>query len=293
MDAKVQLTTNHRGFFTFKLCPATSNLHEVTQDCLDRHVLSLSQSHGEVSNYAVNTPRSGIFDVRLKLPDNLSCDRCVLQWTYTAGNNWGRCADGKTSQVGCGPQETFRGCSDIKILPAAVRSPEADGVDEIEREGPPLPPPTRKPTTPYPRATFATSKRPSRFPAPTRIPSRPSPLPFHPTVRTLKPTSQRPFVTTRQSLPTTRRPSFRTITPRATGRMTTPSNYTKRTWTSVSKASTRSPSSSASRRPWNRNDDQGPKCRASLYMYQTPGMDSWCENNCSAGFCPSTHCSCF
>lgn len=30
------------------------------------------------------------------------------------GNNWGQCSDG-TGKVGCGPQETFRGCSDVRI----------------------------------------------------------------------------------------------------------------------------------------------------------------------------------
>ena len=33
----------------------------------------------------------------------LSCDQCILQWTYTAGNNWGNCPNG-TGAVGCGPQ---------------------------------------------------------------------------------------------------------------------------------------------------------------------------------------------
>ena len=32
-----------------------------------------------------------------------------------AGNNWGKCEDG-TSGMGCGPQETFRSCADIKIV---------------------------------------------------------------------------------------------------------------------------------------------------------------------------------
>jgi len=44
----------------------------------------------------------------------VSCEQCILQWTYTAGNNWGVCANG-TGDLGCGPQETFRACSDIRI----------------------------------------------------------------------------------------------------------------------------------------------------------------------------------
>lgn len=44
----------------------------------------------------------------------LECGNCVLQWKYTSGNNWGKCKDG-TSAQGCGPQEEFRGCSDVTI----------------------------------------------------------------------------------------------------------------------------------------------------------------------------------
>lgn len=38
-----------------------------------------------------------------KLPTGLLCERCVLQWRYVAGNNWGTCANG-TGHNGCGPQ---------------------------------------------------------------------------------------------------------------------------------------------------------------------------------------------
>ena len=36
----------------------------------------------------------------------VSCEQCILQWTYTAGNNWGTCANG-TGSLGCGPQVRF------------------------------------------------------------------------------------------------------------------------------------------------------------------------------------------
>ena len=38
----------------------------------------------------------------------------LFQWTYTCGNSWGICPNGK-GKVGCGPQETFRACADIAI----------------------------------------------------------------------------------------------------------------------------------------------------------------------------------
>ena len=38
-----------------------------------------------------------------------------LQWTYHTANSWGEDPDGRVC-VGCGPQETFRACADIRIV---------------------------------------------------------------------------------------------------------------------------------------------------------------------------------
>lgn len=81
---------------------------------------------------------TGTYKTKLKLPQGLRCNHCIVQWNYRAGfvkfynmyqtyvflnnyligsvvgNNWGYCDNG-TSGLGCGPQETFRGCADITI----------------------------------------------------------------------------------------------------------------------------------------------------------------------------------
>ena len=44
----------------------------------------------------------------------LSYTLLSIQWTYVCGNNWGVCDDG-TGALGCGAQEHFRACSDIRI----------------------------------------------------------------------------------------------------------------------------------------------------------------------------------
>ncbi|RWS25011.1 uncharacterized protein B4U80_11510, partial [Leptotrombidium deliense] len=111
ITAKVQLTANHGGYFQFKICPATTMSVEVTQGCLDSNTLQVV-SGGD--KYYLPNRNSQTFDVQLRLPNGMSCNRCVFQWTYTAGNNWGNCGDG-TSKVGCGPQETFRACGDVSI----------------------------------------------------------------------------------------------------------------------------------------------------------------------------------
>lgn len=74
---------------------------------------------------------------QVQLPQDLICERCVLRWHYVAGkcinhlkvhqnnqelyvgNNWGSCGDGNYA-AGCGPQETFRSCADISILPIST-----------------------------------------------------------------------------------------------------------------------------------------------------------------------------
>ena len=56
-----------------------------------------------------------------RLPLAVTCDQCILQWSYIGGNNWGTCANG-TSGLGCGDQETFRSCADIRILPHPLLS---------------------------------------------------------------------------------------------------------------------------------------------------------------------------
>merc|ERR1719499_2650541 len=110
----LDITANHQGHFSFKLCPNNDIWQDPTQDCFDRHVLRTGRD-GSFS-HPVTDYVTGLRLVYVHLPRKLSCEQCILQWTYTAGNNWGVCANG-TGDLGCGPQETFRACSDIRILP--------------------------------------------------------------------------------------------------------------------------------------------------------------------------------
>ncbi|CAG2055378.1 unnamed protein product [Timema podura] len=112
--AYIDVTTNHQGFFEFRLCPLQSRDELETEECFSRFLLQ--QQDGSTKYYILNREEgySGYFNVTLRLPSGLTCDQCVLQWTWTVGNNWGTCDDG-TEGDGCGPQETFRTCSDIAI----------------------------------------------------------------------------------------------------------------------------------------------------------------------------------
>ena len=64
--------------------------------------------------YVLPDEKTRKFEMEVQLPKDLVCDQCILQWTYRAGNNWGTDPDG-TGCVGCGAQEHFRACADIKV----------------------------------------------------------------------------------------------------------------------------------------------------------------------------------
>lgn len=111
IDILVQITANHKGYFEFRICPVTNENVEVTQECLDKNMLTID---GNGYRRTLLTAEKKIL-MKVKLPDGMSCEHCVLQWHYVAGNNWGTDPDG-TSGLGKGPQEEYHNCADIKIV---------------------------------------------------------------------------------------------------------------------------------------------------------------------------------
>merc|ERR1712059_76312 len=114
LKVSIDITANHLGYFQFKLCP-NNNIHkDPKQDCFDSHLL-LNENGGD-KYWIHDHSRLGYFYPTIVLPSDVSCDQCILQWTYRAANNWGRCKNG-TEGMGCGTQEHFRACADIEIKP--------------------------------------------------------------------------------------------------------------------------------------------------------------------------------
>ncbi|GFY45683.1 chitin-binding type-4 domain-containing protein, partial [Trichonephila inaurata madagascariensis] len=103
---------NKKGFFEFRVCANKNRKKEVTQECLDQNLLTILNSTS--TKYHVESHGSSRVSVAAQLPKGFTCKYCVFQWTYTAGNNWGKCKDG-TFGLGCGAQETFKACADISI----------------------------------------------------------------------------------------------------------------------------------------------------------------------------------
>ncbi|CAL8139160.1 unnamed protein product [Orchesella dallaii] len=107
IEVEVDITAAHKGYMEWRLCTDPS---QENQACFNQNLLQLNGNLGT----KVGVDNTGIYRANLRLPDGVKCNHCILQWNYRAGNNWGVCPDG-TGSVGCGPQETFRGCADIKI----------------------------------------------------------------------------------------------------------------------------------------------------------------------------------
>ena len=68
-------------------------------------------THTEKMDPAYEVP---VFRFKLKLPQGLTCDRCVLQWDWKNANRWDY--DPPNYGFGYGKQETFRGCGDVRIV---------------------------------------------------------------------------------------------------------------------------------------------------------------------------------
>ncbi|XP_011143909.1 uncharacterized protein LOC105185819 [Harpegnathos saltator] len=141
IPVRVELTANHHGYFEFRTCAMSYHDREVTQDCLDQHLLRTK--NGSIRYYP--SPGNQIFESYYKLPEGLTCAQCVFQWRYVAGNNWGDCGNG-TGAVGCGPQEEFRACADITIndnetslLPKLPKQPTTTFTGESPTDTSPLP----------------------------------------------------------------------------------------------------------------------------------------------------------
>lgn len=104
----VQITANHKGYYGFQIC--NMDYESESDECFAKYPVKFTT--GSEKHY-IGTD-NGWHNQTIVLPDNLVCSKCVLQWTYVAGNNWGICDDG-TGALGCGKQEWFRSCSDIAI----------------------------------------------------------------------------------------------------------------------------------------------------------------------------------
>jgi hypothetical protein len=123
---KIEVTADHKGYFEFKACPAPSRgggateRRQVTQRCFDAHPLRNADDGSK--KWWLRGPGEGTHRMRFRLPKNLRCERCVLQWHWVSANSCrppgaspgyasGMCACGKE----CAQPEEFWNCADVRV----------------------------------------------------------------------------------------------------------------------------------------------------------------------------------
>ena len=130
----IDITANHQGYFIFKLCPNNDVFQDPGQECFDHTPLWVGGGDPayNYTRFPIQDYETGLRMVYVRLPPYITCEQCILQWTYVAGNNWGKCDNG-TGAIGCGPQEHFRSCADIEIVPhPLLQSLELEAVEEFQ-----------------------------------------------------------------------------------------------------------------------------------------------------------------
>ncbi|XP_067659103.1 uncharacterized protein [Haliotis asinina] len=113
----VEMFAPRWGYFELRLCPVTDSTLPVTQECLDQHPLEIVNGVG--TRYPVEGEQRehhGKYELIVRLPAEVTCTHCVIQWKYHAGNEWGHDAKGRMCR-GCGPQFEMYNCADVAIRP--------------------------------------------------------------------------------------------------------------------------------------------------------------------------------
>lgn len=75
----VKITANHKGYFYFQIC--NLDVEPESDACFERNKIPTTQG----ATWPLTSNESKEYIVDLKLPSNLYCNRCVLQWTYVTG----------------------------------------------------------------------------------------------------------------------------------------------------------------------------------------------------------------
>ena len=85
IEVEVELTTNHWGWFEMKLCPVNDKLALEDQSCMNKYPLYLANSDSTKFWIPENSKKKDTFKYKVKLPNDVVCSQCVVQWTYRTG----------------------------------------------------------------------------------------------------------------------------------------------------------------------------------------------------------------
>lgn len=86
MPVTVKITANHIGNFFFSIC--NMDREPESDACFDRYPLRLTNG---ADRHPIPIAVLGMFNVQLRLPADLTCKHCVLQWVYVTGKHYISC----------------------------------------------------------------------------------------------------------------------------------------------------------------------------------------------------------
>ncbi|XP_068219350.1 uncharacterized protein [Palaemon carinicauda] len=103
MMVLAQVPGGTKGVFEFYLCLEDGNTQD--EECLDRQPLQLADGSGPSFDMS-KVPASGNFEIPIIIPDNVSCEKCTLQWRVLVE----QCIEAENCQL---MDQEF--CSDISV----------------------------------------------------------------------------------------------------------------------------------------------------------------------------------
>ena len=280
IDIEFEITAQHQGWIEFRL--GDIGARPITQAKLI-YTLPVVGLYGFGTRYYF-PPKSGRgkFKTKVKLPDDLSCNNCVLQWWWKVGNSWG--CDKSGCGIGRGNQETFVNCADIKIDASSVVSTQ----QPVSGTQPSPVPNTKRPATQQPvtktkqletksqRSSTATQQPVTRTTGPKAVTQKTSTSFQEPITKTSGPetTSEKPATGTKEPA---------TGDCKAVGIWKKVKGMDKWCKWNCPAFCPRSHCQCGTMPP-------AKNCRAVGRYKAVRGMTEWCNENCPA--CPSSHCAC-
>lgn len=81
IPVSVYITANHFGYFIYDLCNLSAEKQE-SDECFFRNKLQIIDGK---DYYKLPNGSTGWFNTTIKLPPGLTCNHCVLRWTYNTG----------------------------------------------------------------------------------------------------------------------------------------------------------------------------------------------------------------
>lgn len=137
---RLTMTAPHGGRWSFGVCKVPDGASDaderraVTQRCLDsrRLIIMDPKNPGKGTPYWwVGKATNGDYSFQAKLPDDVECARCVLQWHWETGNSCNIPGTPKGYEMsstmgsceGAQVMEEFWNCADVTILPKGSKVP--------------------------------------------------------------------------------------------------------------------------------------------------------------------------